>query len=110
MDSGLFCPVIEAHVVSRDWTIFCRMTDVLNMVSLWDFSLHIFKVQISYKSCSNLGELKPLIWKTGSTSSICIGCSNNNTAANSRLSKWGFKRTWVYDVAFVIRNTACLCS
>ena len=28
---------------------------------------------------------KTPIWKTGSTSSICIGCSNNNTAANSRL-------------------------
>ena len=35
--------------------------------------------------------VKPPIRKTGSTSSICIGCSNNNTAANSRLSAWGFK-------------------
>ena len=34
---------------------------------------------------------KPPIWKTGSTSSICIGCSNNNTEANSKLSAWGFK-------------------
>ena len=34
---------------------------------------------------------KPTIWKTGSTTSVCIGCSNNNTAANSRLSAWGFK-------------------
>ena len=33
---------------------------------------------------------KPPVWKTGSTSSICIGCSNNNTAANSRLSTWEF--------------------
>ena len=33
--------------------------------------------------------VKPLIWKTRSTSSICIGCSNNNTVANSRLSAWG---------------------
>ena len=34
--------------------------------------------------------LKPTIWKIGSTTSVCIGCSNN-TAANSRLSAWGFK-------------------
>ena len=31
---------------------------------------------------------KPTLWRTQSTSSICIGWSNNNTAANSRLSAW----------------------
>ena len=46
-------------------------------------------------------DLKPPIWKTGSTSSICIGCSNNITAAISRLSAWGFKDSflslkWLY--------------
>ena len=35
--------------------------------------------------------VKPTLWRTRSTSSMCIGCSNNNTEANSRLSAWGFK-------------------
>ena len=40
---------------------------------------------------------KPTIWKTGSTTSVCIGCSNNKTAANSRLSAWGFKLIKIYN-------------
>ena len=39
-------------------------------------------------------QVKPPSWNTESTSSICIGRSNN-TAATSGLSTWGFKcREW----------------
>ena len=39
---------------------------------------------------------KPTLWRTRSTSSIFIGCSNNNTAANSRLSTCGFKHFFFF--------------
>ena len=65
--------VTLAHPVLLDYTI------------PWVIVTAYSPVEITKNVC-----LKLTIWKTGSTTSVCIGCSNNNTAANSRLSAWGF--------------------
>ena len=54
--------------------------------------LSVLRSRCMYECFSRQMKLfKPPIWKTGSTSCICIGLSNNNTAANSRLLALGFK-------------------
>ena len=68
---------------------------VFTWLSKWDPSIFHFEAYIVFWPIPMMQEigLNPRNWKTRSTSSICIGCSNNNTAANSGLSAWGFNHS-----------------